>query len=84
MEGAGFRTGIVALLSRKSCMEFDRPYGAETIEARVPRVPSADADFTLHPTDKDPSVGTPAWAILDRSSGAEGGASCSTFLGFAE
>ena len=32
---------------------------------------SRSQGFTLYPTDKDLSAGTPAWAILDRSSGAE-------------
>jgi hypothetical protein len=31
----------------------------------APRVPSAAADSTLHPTNEDLFVGTPAWAILD-------------------
>jgi hypothetical protein len=65
-------------------MGFGRPYGAETVEDSRSQGFVRCADSTLHPADKDPSVGTPAWAILDRSSGAEGGASCSTFLGFAE
>ena len=40
------------------------PTGLEVLRWMYPMVSSAAADFTLHPTDEDLSVGTPVWATF--------------------
>lgn len=44
-----------------------RPYGAVSINHQVFPGFRRHGDSTLHPTDEDLSVGTPAWAIVTSS-----------------
>jgi hypothetical protein len=69
---AGFRIDFLSIES--SLVRFAAALrGARLVEGGFPRVsPSfatANSGFTLHPTDpgsaSHPSVGTPAWAIID-------------------
>jgi hypothetical protein len=40
------------------------PTGLEVLRWMYPMVSSAAADFTLHPSDEDLSLGTPVWATF--------------------